>query len=170
MDHPITRTLVTAFFIMLLTSCSANAQFEPTASAHEIPGQAQHSTSYAQAYKICSPAAHQLTKKQCNFGRVSEGYYLQCMTQQGYQDEESIEDGQYEHYTQSYQYCTSIAEQYTKEYCSYGQRYNDNYNRCMARYGYNEYGEAITPVRPRQPAPPADGSSNQQGNGFKFDF
>lgn len=107
---------------------------------------AQNSTiDYTQAYKICSPVAHQMTQQQCNYARIFEGYYTQCMQQQGYGDNNSESPAFYEGYMQAHKYCSSVSKQNAKEYCGYGGIYKSNYDRCMIKYGFNEYGDRVTP-------------------------
>lgn len=124
-----------------------------------ISSQAQDvSERYSRAYNICSPVAHQITKKQCNYGRTFEGYYEQCMYEQGYGDDDINRPNYYEGYLQAHQYCSSVSEQNTREYCSYGRLYNNNYNTCMRNKGFDEHGEVIA------------GYNGGEGKHFKFDF
>lgn len=110
---------------------------------------------YTQAYQKCSPVADQLAKQQCNYSRLFEAYYLQCMKEKGYNDENNLSQEYYDGYMQAYQYCSSISDRNAKEYCSYGQLYKNNYDQCMIKYGFNQYGERV----------------NSEGKkGFEFNF
>lgn len=112
---------------------------------------------YYAAYRICSPAADQLTKQSCNYAIVYEKYYKQCMYKYGYGDDADVSGDFYQGYMQAYSYCASSSEYSAKSYCNYGTVFKAHYDRCMARYRFNPQGEKMTD-------PPSDDDA------FKFNF
>ncbi|MDB2415518.1 hypothetical protein N9W34_07075 [Rickettsiales bacterium] len=118
---------------------------------------------YTHAYNTCSPVAGQQAKRQCNYGRTFEAYYLDCMHKYGY-DEEAENTVFYENYSQAYEYCSSEADSNTKEFCNYGRKYRFFYDKCMRIYGFNSDGQKIAKGRP----PPI--SHAVQKKTFQFDF
>ncbi|MCE3232149.1 MAG: hypothetical protein K0R98_406 [Rickettsiaceae bacterium] len=118
-------------------------------------GGADDAIDYAKAYAKCSPIAEQLSRQQCNYAVVFEKYYNQCMERYGYSDSSSgIGKDFYDGYLKSYRYCSVTADADTKEICRYGMLYNNNYNHCMAGYGFNKSGDRMSGNTPY----------------FKFDF
>lgn len=127
-------------------------------SAFSVSASAARNISYVDAYKLCSPVAHQMAKEQCNFGRVYEHYYQYCMNKSGFSESEDSESAEYyEKYMKAYKGCANTADSNTKNYCGYGKLYNSQYNRCMAKNGYGANGEEL-----------AGGSSS--GQYFEFDY
>lgn len=120
--------------------------------------------SYAQAYGICTPIAHQIAKNKCGYGSLYENFYLQCMRSRGVSEQD---DGSYDYqqYMQAYGYCSSTADQQTKNYCQYGSLYSVEYHKCMAQYGFNPNGE-----REYNPDPYSTSPADSNGRTFQFDF
>jgi hypothetical protein len=125
-----------ANIIVFLPSCEVLSQtYQDSSNVQNL------NEEYVNSYKICSSAAEQLTKKQCNYGQIYEGYYLQCMQIQGFEGNTPDNPDYYENYIAAYNYCSSISVQNTEHYCNYGSNYNINYNKCMTSYGFNEQGK-----------------------------
>ena len=116
---------------------------------------------YNEAYSICSPAAHSLTRQACNYSVVFERAYLDCMQNNGYGEESQAKGGNYyKSYMESYNQCYSAADYTAQKHCHYSTSYNKYYNGCMAEYGFNDLGERIAPSAGK----PA------KGEGFRFNF
>lgn len=120
---------------------------------------------YYKAYDICSPAAHFLTRQECNYSNIFQNFYVDCMHQKGYGDDSDITDaGYYEGYMKAYNQCSSVADRSAQKQCGYGTLYYNHYNDCMTKHGFDKYGEKIRPSPPSKPTEP------KEEGGFKFNF
>ncbi len=104
---------------------------------------------YTRAYNYCSPIARQKTIEKCNYGKMVEKSYLDCMYKGGYrEDDDMSKEGYYKAYMESHKKCNLSANYAAKEECNYGKVYQVQYNICMLEIGFNADGDKIASPKP----------------------
>lgn len=131
--------------------------------------EARGEKSYQQAYDICSPAVHQLVRRECHYGTIFEKQYQACMGEAGFSEEAELDPAFYTRYMRYHQTCSSRAQHTTEEACHYGNRYKKHYTRCMQHYGYDDTGE-YDPSLARESAEQEGGEDSEEGAYFEYNF
>lgn len=115
---------------------------------------------YYSAYNICSPAAHSITRQECNYSNVFQKHYVNCMYGKGYGDDsDATSKDYYKGYFATHNQCSIVADRAAQKYCGYRTLYYKHYNSCMRKYGFDENGEKIP-----------DSERNPQDKSFQFNF
>jgi hypothetical protein len=99
---------------------------------------------FYRAYNLCTSAAQKKTIKECNYPRMVEGYYMNCMQENGYGESSMINGKEdYANYLKIHNLCSNIANNNAQKKCNYSVRYNKYYNKCIVGNGFNSDGEQI---------------------------